>query len=354
MALPAALNLLANVTPMFTHKIPFYYLFITAVAGVLISYLIFQQVGKKSLFEAGEAAVIATQNKACESNFERLRGYKYIKPLMLATQNCEADRFGPVKSDLMKQIDGFTNAGVVSKVSVYLRDLKNDEWMAINADEAYDPGSLMKVPLMITFLRMAEEKPGLLDAQLAYDKPFSNRNRNPVFVEEGIALGNKYTIRELIRRMIEYSDNEATNLLCTKVDFAVFQKTFTDFGFQPVDTTQMNYPLTAREYSAFLEGLYNAGYLTIQHSEYANSLLTNCKFKQGILTGLPDSITVAHKFGEAGNDDIHELHESGIVYYNNSPYLITVMTRGKDVHELPQVLGAISKTVFAYMQRDNS
>ena len=66
---------------------------------------------------------------------------------------------------------------------------------------------------------------------------------------------------------------------------------------------------------------------------------------------LPDSIRVAHKFGESGTLTEHQLHESGIVYLQHNPYLITIMTKGPDVKKLPDVLSAISKSVFDDMAK---
>lgn len=60
---------------------------------------------------------------------------------------------------------------------------------------------------------------------------------------------------------------------------------------------------------------------------------------------------MAHKFGEALDPQGLQLHETGIVYLGNDPYLITVMTKGRDVHQLPQVLSTISRYVFDEMVR---
>ena len=107
-----------------------------------------------------------------------------------------------------------------------------------------------------------------------------------------------------------------------------------------------DYPISSKNYSLFFEELYNAGYLTIEDSEYAVELLTKCNFKDGLTGGIPNDAMIAHKFGEAGDNNIHELHEAGIIISGNKRYQVTVMTKGKDLKQLSDVIKNISKVVY--------
>jgi beta-lactamase class A len=77
-------------------------------------------------------------------------------------------------------------------------------------------------------------------------------------------------------------------------------------------------------------------------------LLNECNFKDGLQKGLPAEVNVAHKFGEWGDtkSNIHELHETGIVYLNSNPYLVTIMTRGTNPKDLSLEIGKISRTIY--------
>jgi beta-lactamase class A len=150
--------------------------------------------------------------------------------------------------------------------------------------------------------------------------------------------------------MIVNSDNYATVLLYEHIDtialanlFSALELNFTGFG-------QMVYEVNCADYSKFFQVLYNATYLTQEDSEYALSLLTKTDFKLGLCKPIPANINVAHKFGENNTDDSKQLHESGIVYLDNNPYLITVMTTGYDVKNLPDIISEISGKVYAYMK----
>ena len=92
--------------------------------------------------------------------------------------------------------------------------------------------------------------------------------------------------------------------------------------------------------------LYNASYLTVEDSEFANKLLSQTNFKDGIYSSLPANTRIAHKFGESGNQTEKQLHESAIVYLNDNPYLITIMTKGNDINKLSEAIREISALAY--------
>jgi beta-lactamase class A len=61
-----------------------------------------------------------------------------------------------------------------------------------------------------------------------------------------------------------------------------------------------------------------------------------------------------HKFGEAGNQFEKQLHETGIIYLNSNPYLLSVMTKGKDNAQLSKLIGEISAAVYLEMASRNT
>lgn len=283
---------------------------------------------------------------ACNMDIIRLNGYEYIKPILFTERVCESEKYMPLKSDITAMIDKFKREGKILSGSVYFRIMNQAEWFGVNADEKYNPGSLMKVPELIAYLKMNEERPGLLNKTITWDKVY-NVNKVAHFKSKSIEFGKSYTIKELLYYMIAYSDNNATILLNNAIDAGIFKKVFSDLGLPELDLSASDYPLSAKEYSLFMRTLYSATYLTIKDSEFGTELLSHSDFKDGLLAGLPEGIRVAHKFGEAGGKDgSAHLGESGIVYLNNSPYLLTVMVKGRSQVTLPSVISEISRQVF--------
>ena len=98
-----------------------------------------------------------------------------------------------------------------------------------------------------------------------------------------------------------------------------------------------------------MRAIFNASYLTIENSEYCAELLSKCDFANGIRSAVPADIPMAHKFGEAGNANYSCFSEAAIVYVSGAPYLITVMTKGKDLSALPAVVKDIAKAAHEVM-----
>ncbi len=324
-------------------KIPRYYLVISLPLVCLFTVLICYFVFNNKIQAAVDNTPSPAQN--CSYVIKRLRGYTYIRPLVYIQSRCQSENLYPVRDAVQQLIDGYKQSRVLNSASVYLRVFGHGDWICVNDTETYRPGSLLKVPELITFLRENELHPGTLDKKITYDHPYVS-NKNVVFTSKSIELGKSYSIRELLRYMIEYSDNNATILLNNCMNTNQFKKTFTDLGLKEPNMQASDYPISSKDYSLFFEELYNAGYLTIEDSEYAVELLTKCDFKDGLIGGIPNEALIAHKFGEAGDNNIHELHEAGIIISGNKRYQVTVMTKGKDLKQLSDVIKNISKLVY--------
>ena len=161
-----------------------------------------------------------------------------------------------------------------------------------------------------------------------------------------------YTIDELIRAMIVYSDNNATRLLHDNINPALLLRVYNDLGVSISDAESTDDFMTAGQYTYFFRVLYNATYLNRALSEKALELLSESDFVQGIEAGVPATTIVTHKFGERSIADTHgaisarELHDCGVVYYPLHPYLLCVMTRGSDFEKLAGVIQDISHLVW--------
>jgi hypothetical protein len=101
-------------------------------------------------------------------------------------------------------------------------------------------------------------------------------------------------------------------------------------------------------YASFFRVLYNASYLGADLSERALGLLAQAEFRSGIVEGVPAAVPVAHKFGEHRDDAAGkvQLHDCGIVYVPQHPYLLCVMTRGSSFEHLDDAIASISRAVY--------
>lgn len=297
---------------------------------------------------------ITPPENACSLIATRLGGYEYIKPLLFVDPDCESPELAPIKTAISQTIDAFKRNGDIISASVYVRVFAHGEWTGVNLDERYHPGSLFKVPILIAYLRMAETSPGLLDKSFVFEPPKDKVMPVQNYVSNSVKPGQKYTVRELLRHAVTYSDNNAYWLLTQHLDAKILENLFIDLGIGiPVpDATDGLIVTSARDYSAFMKTLFNSTYVTPELSEFGMSLMGECSFKEGFAKGLPQDVKVAHKFGEWDNTQTFELHESGVVYLQNKPCLITIMTKGADRSKLPPVISALTNTIYRRLNGD--
>jgi beta-lactamase class A len=159
-----------------------------------------------------------------------------------------------------------------------------------------------------------------------------------------------YTVNELLQSMIINSDNDAVALLNQNINIESFKLLFRVLGFREPEIKSWDYYLTAVECSRFLRLLFNATYLNEKNSEYAMKMLTETKYREGFMKYIGTDIKVAHKFGERNVNNEQQLHETGIFYLDDKPYLLTVMTKGNDKNALPSILADISKMTLTYFR----
>lgn len=335
---------------MLKKKISFIAALMMTVVAASCTFLLASWLEKKTAGSNDTVIDNSIQAGCSAVNIIRLNGYEFIRPLLFGDNECQSEKLMPVRNLLEKSINAYKEAGTISAASVYLRELSQGAWVAINEQEKYNPGSLLKVPELITFMKMNQKTPGLLDKKIVYSAPLVLK-KQAFYISKSIEVGKTYTVRELLYYMIAYSDNNATMILNQMMDLAIFKKLFTDLGLPDPDMTKNDIPIGAKEFSYFMRALYNASYLTIEESEYCTELLSHSDFNKGLLNGLPAGLKVAHKFGEASDGVNAHLSESGIIYLNNAPYLLIVMTKGKNNILLPGVISDLSQTVFNSLSR---
>lgn len=314
---------------------------VLAVLSGTMAFFLYRQSKTKEI----HPETVRLSNNSTSFTMIREQPKQLIAPLILANVNVESEQLSGLKADLDMAIRQWETKGRVRSVSVYLRDLNNGNWICVNGSENFMPGSLLKVPIMITWLKQEMEHPGTLRKEYTLSGAGQNL---PIQAYEGssISPNRKYTVAELIRYMITDSDNNSTFLLIQNIDHEGFKRLFTSVGLPPADLLDVNYSISARDFSRFFGMLYNATYLNDELSEYALELLSKSKFRDGLLRELPAGVTVAHKFGEHSVKQVSDFSESGIVYYDSEPYLLTVMTKGDDIREQAKVIGDLSHIVY--------
>lgn len=300
-------------------------------------------------FALGSASLLLGQHvwrlsASCEQKYDLLN-----PSLPCGTSKGQGEwQYEPLRNTIIKTIDDFKSAGTVMHVSVYFRELDNGPRFGIEEYEKFYPASLLKVPVMIAILHVADRQPSLLQEKLTYSGSLAEI-ANVEEPDETILQNTPYTVRELLQKMIQYSDNDSKNLLVRKLNILpppTVYDTFLDLGIVSMMDGSTPY-VSIQQYAYLFAVLYNAGYLSEEMSQHALSLLSQTSYKDGLVAGVPRSVRVAHKFGyRILPDGERQLHDCGIVYHPSTPYVLCVMTSGSAIKSDASAIAEISRIVY--------
>ncbi len=229
--------------------------------------------------------------------------------------------------------------GFPGMLGVYARTLGDaPPFLRYNSDISFPTASTIKVLIMATAFRLAEETPSLLDQEI------TTRRSDLIGGSDFLATkpdGARFTVRELLKPMIQVSDNTASNYLIT------------EFGFQTINDTALRAGLTqtklARhflDYTAIVNhndnvtspqdmgmllysiarGAREEGQTLVspKHARTMLEIMLGQTDRDGIPAGLPPGASIANKTGEidGSRNDIAIIDPFG-----TSPYVLAVYSK---------------------------
>ena len=171
-----------------------------------------------------------------------------------------------------------------------------------------------------------------------------------------LQAGESYPVRELLRRMVVYSDNFSYQLLLESGGSEGIPKMLYDLSAEQ-SVRDGRFYFDAHTVPVLLRSLYNSSFLSRRHSEMALRLLTESRFRDGIRKDLPPDALVAAKYGfhtsVMDGKPHYELHDCGIVYRPGSPYALCVMTATdrQRPEDLQDIVGEVSRLMWCSSRR---
>lgn len=275
--------------------------------------------------------------------------YRYINPLL----ECEVAegtidvRKQNFRDELIEEVEALKKKHQLTEAAIYFRDLNNGPAFGVDETGEFFPASLLKVPVMMAYYRWSEQESNLLPTEILYNEPRDFGVSVAIKPREELVPGTRYTVEELIKRMIVFSDNQALALLTERLPQERIHELFGLLGVGEDVLIDTDGKITVKEYAGFFRILFNSSYLSRENSEKALTLLSSTDYNDALPAGVPHGISVAHKFGEAGTESVErQLHDCGIIYFPDHPYLACIMTRGKELDNLKQSIVDISKFVY--------
>ena len=237
------------------------------------------------------------------------------------------------------------------KAYVYFDYLNNATWVGVNERELFAAASTIKVPLAMAVLKAVEQgqlklsdRYGLEGADL--NNKFGQLYRN--------GTNQELSISELLEVMLRQSDNTATNAL-----YEVLHRLSIEEPLQDV------YSSMGWEYSAFgnelayrdiyvkvlsnmFISLYNAKYVNEEHSQLILDHLSHTPFKNKLVAGVPQGVTVAHKIGITGTPT-STFSDCGIVYVPSRHYVLCLGSKDVTEPEASKFMAEVSQAVYDFV-----
>lgn len=226
---------------------------------------------------------------------------------------------------LRKRLYALAQSYERGEVSIYIEYLNTGANIAVNPQSYIWPASLLKVPVAMAAMRKVEKGEWSLDTELLLQE--EDRDGDSGNIEHLVSnapVGSTFTVEELIKLTLEKSDNTAYRMLLREVGFDSMRDLHEAIGLEQL--TSREGKISAKEYSRVLRSLYTASYLERSSSQLILRCLDNSIFNEYISFPVDPEIPFPHKYGK--NIDERVYSDSGIVYLEYRPYLISVMVQG--------------------------
>jgi beta-lactamase class A len=280
-----------------------------------------------------------------------------------ASQASSASAIASVRAEIERLA-----ASAGAEISVVWRplDAKPGETLEIGPTVRYHAASTMKVPVMIELFNQVHEGRLKLDDDVLVTNSFhSIVDGSPYELaasedsdgETYKAIGQRLSLRTLCDTMITASGNLAANVLVERLGVKNIQATTDRLGASGMQVLRgvedlkafdknLNNTTDAAGLATLFEKLARGQAVSREASAEMIGILKRQKHNEGIPSGLPEGLEVAHKTGEVTK--IH--HDAGIVYAKR-PYVLVVLTRGiEDQAASGRLIADVSRLIFGQQQ----
>ena len=267
---------------------------------------------------------------------------------------------------LADDLNGLIKNSGVAEVGLAAHRLGRGEEIFINPDMSFHPASTMKICVMVEVFHQSREGLFSLNRSIpiknefisiadgsSYSLSLNDDSESELYQ----SIGQRMTVRELVRRMITVSSNLATNILIELVTADRTTKFMRELGAEGLIIRRgvednkafklgLNNAVTARGFKQILVKLAKKEVLSSEDSEEMIDILAGQQFNEMIPDRLPDRVRTAHKTGWTGE----YFHDVGIIYPpDTGEFVLVILTRGfqkeTDAHPF---IASLAKTIYSH------
>ncbi len=214
-------------------------------------------------------------------------------------------------------------------VGIAVEDLATGETSGINASANLPAASTIKIPVMVEVFKQMEA--GKIDLNTTVTMRASDRDWGWGDMADA-PIGTERSVNALLLLMITESDNTATNMLIRLVGRGHINSTMATLGLHQTrlsdyirsESNSIRYALrtSPKDMVSLLDKIARERLVDEWSSREMLAILAGQHHNGLIPAALPAGIKIAHKTGS-----LHDtLNDVGIVYRDDEPYIIAVMT----------------------------
>ena len=244
-----------------------------------------------------------------------LSSKKYASNMFLSTR----------MTDLENQLKGLNEAFPNIKPAIYVWSFETGQYAAINEDKVYPAASIIKIPVLAQLFKSIEANQVSIYDEMTLSHHYRASGSGAI---QYAPSGTKYSLDSLAAKMIQDSDNSATNMIMSKIGgmddvnsgIKMWGLKNTHINTWLPDLTGTN-TTTAYDMAKMLYNLENTSFLNINSREDIVKYMSKVKNNRLIQYGLPQGTPFVHKTGDIGS----MLGDAGIVYLPSGYHYVVVI-----------------------------
>lgn len=214
---------------------------------------------------------------------------------------------------------------------IYFEYLPSGSSIGIQEQTSFIEASLLKVPVAIKAYQLKNEGLLALNDTIRLEQKDIDRNYGSLWKR---GVGTELTVREVVRLMLQESDNTATQMLgrtLGSVRPGFVNEVFDNLDI-PKEVGAEGVMVSVKNYTSILRSLYLAASLPKKDAQEILAMLTETTFSDKLPAGVPPDVPVAHKVGVYDKEGLVTYADCGIIYVPKRPYSLCIFVHGSEDH----------------------
>lgn len=213
--------------------------------------------------------------------------------------------------------------GFTGHASIVIHNIADGRYAATNESEVHYAASTFKAAVLLEAYRQRDSGELDFDKQVKLEEKYTQDDLGTLEYL-GLKTDDMVTVRDAVRGMIVVSDTPLALLMIDQLNSNRIDETLRSIGATTMTVNSRDLPTTALDLAQLMIAIVSGQGVTAESRDEMLSLMAQEWFAEGIIAGLPDGATYAHKSGNLGS----ATHDAAIVWGPGGPYVIVVMTDG--------------------------